>query len=280
MLCFEFDIESYDGLKLHGQSWTPDGEVRAVVCFVHGLGEHSGRYGHVAEAFSDAGYALMACDLRGHGRSEGKRGHAPSYTALMDDLFELLETAGKRYPDVPVFLYGHSLGGNLVIHFALRRLPKPAGIIASSPLLKPTVQPPAWKIELLRAMYRLWPGLTVSSGLETLALSRDEAVLEAHRNDPLRHDRVSARLGLDMLRYGLWNMSHAANIPCPMLLMHGKADRITSAKASREFAYRAGAACTLRLWNGCYHELHNEPDQQHVIEYVLSWMDEIVSHTG
>ena len=191
-----FELNAMDGLKLQGKKWIPSSTPKAVVCLVHGLGEHCGRYGHVAEAFNNAGYALMAFDLRGHGRSGGKRGHARSYTVLMDDIFQLLETVKEQYPDLPVFLYGHSLGGNLVIHYALRRLPKLAGIIASAPLFRTAVKPPAWKIKLLRAMYGVWPSLTVSNGLETAALSRDAGVLQAYRDDPLVHERVSARLAI------------------------------------------------------------------------------------
>lgn len=268
-----FKIESLDGLTLHGQSWAPDNEPRAVVCLVHGLGEHSGRYGHVAKAFNRAGYALTTFDMRGHGQSEGKRGHAKNYTVLMDDIFRVLEKIKEQHPGTPIFLYGHSLGGNLVIHYALRRLPKLAGIIATAPLFRTAVPPPAWKIYLLRTAYGLWPSLSIPSGLDVTALSRDNAVVQAYQNDPLVHGRVSARLGMDMLRNGIWNMRHASELPCPILLMHGKADRITSVKASREFAYNAGDACTLKIWNGGFHELHNEPEQEQIISYMLDWME-------
>ena len=115
--------QSADGLQLVGRSWEPDSEPRAVVCLVHGLGEHCGRYQHVAAALTEAGFAVLACDQRGHGRSAGKRGVIPSYDALMDDIGLLLEQASQRYPGKPRFLYGHSLGGNEVINYALRRKP-------------------------------------------------------------------------------------------------------------------------------------------------------------
>jgi len=270
---FEFTIKSYDGLKLHGQGWEPDAGIKAVVCLVHGLGEHCGRYAHVAEAFNQAGYALLACDLRGHRRSEGKRGHAPSYTVLTDDISQLLEMAKERYPDLPLFLYGHSLGGNLVIYYALRRLPKLSGVIATAPLFRTAAKPPVWKMAMLRAMVGVWPSLSISSGLEMDALSRDSEVVQAYRNDPLTHGRISARLAMDMLRNGEWNMAHASDLPCPVLLMHGSADRITSAKATREFALRAGDACTLKIWKGFFHELHNEPGKDNVLAFALDWME-------
>jgi alpha-beta hydrolase superfamily lysophospholipase len=273
----DFELNALDGLKLHGRKWAPESTPGAMVCLVHGLGEHCGRYDHVAEALNGAGFALMAFDLRGHGLSEGKRGHAKSYTVIMDDIFQLVETAKEQYPGVPVFLYGHSLGGNLVIHYALRRLPTLTGIIATSPLFRPAVKPPAWKIRLLQAMYSVWPSLTVSNGLETAALTRDVEVQHTHDEDPLIHDRVSARLAMDMLKNGRWNMAHAADLPCPMLLMHGKADRITSARASHEFALTVGDSCALKLWSACYHELHNEPGKEDVFAFALDWMSKIVT---
>ena len=273
MPSFEFKIESNDGLKLHGQGWEPDAGTKAVVCLVHGLGEHSGRYGHVGEAFNRAGYALIACDLRGHGRSEGPRGHAPNYTALMEDIFQLLEAAKERYPDLSVFLYGHSLGGNLVLHYALRQRPDLTGIIATAPLFRTASKPPAWKLAMLRAMCRLRPSLSTSSGLEVNALSRDEKVVRAYRNDPLAHDRVSARLAVNMLRSGQWNLKHATEFTLPLLLMHGDADRITSVQASREFAASVKDRCTLKIWGGLYHELHNEPERNRVLDYILDWLD-------
>jgi len=270
---FEFIIKTKDRLKLHGQGWEPGTGTKAVVCLVHGLGEHSGRYGHVGKAFNRAGYALIAYDLRGHGRSGGPRGHAPSYASLMADISALLSEATSRYPNLPCFLYGHSLGGNLVLHYTLLERPDLAGIIATSPLFRPAVKPPAWKMAILRAMYRLRPSLSLSSGLEDMALSRDINVVRTYRNDPLTHDRVSARLSIDMLNHGQWNLEHAAEFPLPLLLMHGDADRITSAQASREFASRANARCTLKIWSGLYHELHNEPEQNQILAYVLGWME-------
>jgi alpha-beta hydrolase superfamily lysophospholipase len=269
----DFSITSLDGLRLHGRNWFPEGEPRAVVCLVHGLGEHSGRYDEVAETLCRSGYAVSAIDLRGHGKSEGRRGHATSYSALLDDLYQLLEWARERCPERPVFLYGHSLGGNLVIHYALRRLPRLAGVVASSPLFKTAVPPPAWKIYLMKAVYGLLPILTLPTGLDTAMLSRDETVVNDYRNDPLVHGKVSARLGLDMIRNGLWNMRHATDMPCPVLIMHGKEDRITSYRASRKFAFSVGEKATLKIWQGCFHELHHEPDKAEIVTYLTDWLN-------
>jgi acylglycerol lipase len=270
---FEFGWQTEDGLRLYAQGWQPQTELKGVICLVHGLGEHSGRYGHLAAFLNQAGHALLAFDLRGHGKSEGPRGHTPSYEALMEDIAHFLEETTERHPDRPRFLYGHSMGGNLVIEYALRRRPQLAGVIATGPLLRAAFEPPAWKLTLAKIMRSLWPTLSLSNGLDRQALSRDPEVVRAYDDDPLVHDRVSARLAMDMFQSGLRSLEHAAEFPLPLLLMHGGADRITSAQASREFAAQAGEACTLKIWDGFYHEIHNEPEQGEVFEYLWEWLN-------
>jgi len=191
---------------------------------------------------------------------------------LLDDISHLLEEAAERYPDRPRFLYGHSLGGNLVINHALRRRPQLTGVIATGPLLRPGFEPPAWKLTLGKIMYSLWPTLSMANELDRQGLSRDPEVVRAYNNDPLVHDRISARLAMDVLQAGLWALEHAAEFTLPLLLMHGSADRLTSAQASREFAAQAGQCCTLRIWDGFYHEIHNEPEQGEVFECLLEWL--------
>ncbi len=263
-----------DRTKIFTRVWEPELKPRAVISLVHGLGEHSGRYDHVAEALNKAGYALIAMDLRGHGRSGGRRGVTPNYLTIMDDIHRLLIEAGQQYPDLPGFLYGHSLGGSLVLNFVLRKLPRLRGVIATSPGLRPGFSPPAWKVSLGRALYNLWPSFTMANGIELEALSQDPGVIERYRNDGYVHDRLCARLGIDSLINGEWALEHAAEFPLPLLLMHGSADRIASPNASQEFANAAGSICTFVLCEGLYHELHNEPEQVDVLKTMVSWLDE------
>jgi acylglycerol lipase len=268
----EFEWQTRDDLQLYAQAWQPEADPEAVICLVHGLGEHSGRYAHVAAFLSQAGYALLAFDLRGHGKSQGQRGHAPSFGVLLDDISHLLEEAAKRYPSRPCFLYGHSLGGNLAIEYALRRRPQLAGVIATGPSFRTAFEPPAWKVTLGKIMYRLWPTLSLSNELDRQGLSRDPNVVRTYNSDPLVHDRLTARLGIDLLQSGLWALERAAEFPLPLLLMHGAADRLTSAPASREFAAQAGERCTLRIWEGFFHEIHNEPEQEQVFAFLSDWL--------
>jgi len=273
MSYFEFQIKSSDSLTLQGRRWEPEGEVSSVVCLLHGLGEHCGRYNHMAEAFNRNGVAMLAFDLRGHGRSEGRRGHAPGYAMLMSDIGKLLNKAAKHYPERPCFLYGHSLGGNLAICYVLKNRPSLAGVIASAPLLRLAYKPSVWKTGIMRGLRAIRFNRSLRSGLDDTALSRDLNVVRTYRNDPLTHDLISARLAMDMLRYGQWNLKHAAEFPLPLLLMHGESDRITSVAASVEFAERLGHRCDLKIWDGLDHELHNEPEQAQVFSFVTEWIN-------
>ena len=269
----EWGWKSADGLEMFAQSWEPDETPRAVVCLVHGLGEHSGRYAHVGKAFVEAGFVLTGFDVRGHGKSGGPRGHTPSYDALMDDIDLFIHLVAGRYPGLPRFLYGHSLGGNFVINFALRCRPELVGVIATGPWLKLAFQPASSKVMLGKIMNNILPGFSQASGLDTRALSHDPEVVNAYENDPLVHDKISARLFLNVFESGLWALDHAAEIPLPLLLMHGGADRIISLEASRQFAASAGDKVTLRIWDGLYHEIHNEPEQGEVLAVMIDWMN-------
>lgn len=191
----------------------------------------------------------------------------------MEDIARLIEESVRRYPNLPRFLYGHSMGGNFVLNFVLRRTPRLAGVIATAPALKTAFAPPAWKLAVGKSMAAWWPSLSLPSGLDVEAISRDPEVVRRYTQDPLVHDRLSARLGMDILRNGLWALEQAARFPLPLLLMHGSADRLTSLEASREFAAKLGEGGTLKIWEGFYHEVHNEPEKALVLGYTIDWLN-------
>ncbi len=266
-----------DRLLLKGWITLPTGAPRAVVCLVHGLGEHAGRYRHVATRFAEAGYALLAFDMRGHGHSEGLRGHTPSYSLMMADIAGYLACATDRFPHCPRVLYGHSFGGNLALNLMLRYHPEVAGALVTSPLLHPAFTPPAWKRMLLATASGLLPRLPLASGVEPGGLSQDPEVVHRYRADPLVHDRVSLRLGAALLKSGTYALKHAARLQRPVLLMHGEADPITSAAASKLFADRAGSTCRLRLWPGMLHELHNETARDLIISCLVEGLRDMTT---
>jgi acylglycerol lipase len=268
----EFTRQSPDKLQFYFQGWEPETSTRAVVCLVHGLGEHTGRYAHVAAALNDAGYAVLGCDLRGHGKSEGLRGHTPTYDALMDDIGRLLDEAAQRYPGKAQFIYGHSLGGNLVLNYALRRKPSLAGVVSTSPAIRVAEPLPATQLTLAKVMNKLQPTMQMPNGLKLDGLARDPEVIRAYKSDPLVHDKISVRLAVEMLQAGEWALAHAAEFPLPLLLVHGSADQLTSAAATQEFAGKVRGDCTLKIWDGFYHETHNEPEKAEVLGFMVGWL--------
>ncbi len=273
MKTFQSEWVDAEGLKFFAQGWEPDKKPKAAVALVHGLGEHTGRYAHVGEAFSKAGYALMGFDLRGHGRSGGQRGHTPSADADVRDIDLLLQHVRERYAGLPVFLYGHSLGATLVLYYALRRSPNLVGVISSGAPLHSSVETQAAKVALARILGSLAPTMLIASGLATSALSHDPEIEKRYLSDPLVHDRVSLGFGKAMLDINSWTLQHAAEFPLPLLLIHGTEDAIAFPSSSREFARAAGDKATLILWEGMYHETHNEPQKGEALRAIVDWMD-------
>lgn len=270
----EISWKSRDGLDIFAQSWEPTiVQPKAVVCLVHGHGEHISRYAHVAEAFGKEGYILFGADLRGHGRSGGARGHISSIEDFMQDIDELLGQARVRYPGLPIILYGHSIGGNLVLHYGLLRKPQIKGVIATSSALHTSVEQQKIKLLMAKMLGSLLPNSAMATGLNPKDLSRDEKVVQAYINDPLVHDKISFGFGKAMIGASSWTLAHAGEFPLPLLLLHGKADMIAFPSSSVEIAAPLKEKCTLVLWDDAYHELHNEPEKNDVFKTMTIWMD-------
>ena len=270
----ELGWKSRDGMDLFAQVWEPDVVLpKAVVCLVHGLGEHSSRYAHIAEAFSREGLVTIGHDLRGHGRSGGARGHISDIEDFMQDIDVLIEQAKIRYPGMPLFLYGHSLGGIQVLHYTLKRKPALKGVIATSSGLRTALEKQPAKIFLAKVLGSMMPNTALPSGLDANGISRDPAVVQAYNRDPLVHDKITLGFGKIMLGVTKWTLEHAGEFPLPLLLLHGKEDPIAYPAGSIEFAAPLKEKCTLVLWNGAYHELHNEPEKTEAIKTMTLWMD-------
>lgn len=271
---FETKWTTQDNLEVFAQGWEPEPrEPKAVICLVHGLGEHTSRYAHVAEAFGKDGYAMFGFDLRGHGRSGGPRGHFPSSEAVINDIDLLFQQARKRYPGLPLLLYGHSLGGILVLYYVLKRNPEIKGVVATSPGLHTALENQPVKVIAAKVLGSLIPATSVSSGLDSNAISRNREIVEIYNNDPLNHDKVSLGFGKVMLGVTKWTLEHAGEFSLPLLLMHGKADTIAFPTSSIEFAAALKDKATLFLWDDAFHELHHEPEKAEVFKTILIWMD-------
>jgi alpha-beta hydrolase superfamily lysophospholipase len=270
----ELNWRTHDNIEIFAQVWEPPVVApRAIVCLVHGLGDHSSRFAHVAEAFGKEGFVLFAFDQRGHGRSGGARGHFSSADDFMNDIDLLLEQARSQYPGLPLILYGHSLGGIFVLHHSLKRKPNVKGVIVTGPALHSSLEKQPVKVLMAKILGAISPTTTLASGLDPGAISRDPAVVQAYIEDPLAHDKATLGFGKLVLGVNKWTLENAANFPQPLLLMHGKLDAIAFPSSSTEFAAALKDRCTLVLWDGMYHEIHNEPEKIEVFKTMMLWMD-------
>jgi len=257
---------------LFAQSWTP-ASPKAVICLVHGHGEHSGRYAHVAEFWLESGIATYALDLPGHGKTVSKRGYTPSYEVFLDSVEALVAHAKKEMPDLPVFIFGHSMGGNIVANYLLRRKPTGiAGTILSAPWFKLAFEPPAIKVKLGRWVGKLFPGFVQHTNLDAADISRLPEEVSKYRHDPMIHDLISASMFTGVFDAGEWALAHAASWNTPLYLYHGTGDKLIAHEGSAAFAAKARGDVQLKLWEGLYHESHNEPERIEVLQAVADWV--------
>lgn len=277
----EFEDEAK--VKLFFQGWQQnqqEGEPQAVICLVHGLGEHSGRYREIAQFFSGCGFSLLSYDLYGHGRSSGQRGTIPSYEFMISSVEELVKTADEKFPTTPLFLYGHSLGGNLALNYALRRkTAEIQGLIMTSPWLR-LKQKPVLPLRLLaNLIYKINPDFTLPNGIDSEDLSQSEETRQNYEEDELVHDRISVRLFIDAARAGEWALENYDRLKLPLLLMHGDEDNITDPAASRQLAEKlleTAAKCQYIEYEGLQHELHKSSRKQQVFQQIKSFMSGLI----
>lgn len=254
-----------------GQYWQPE-ITKAVVIIAHGMGEHSGRYQHVAEKLTENNFGVIAFDHFGHGKTTGKRGHNPGYNDVLDSISLLIKQATSIFGDQPLFLYGHSMGGNAVINYALKRNNTLKGFIATSPFLRLAFRPPAWKLSLGKLTQKIAPSITLGNELDANDISRDPVEVQKYIEDPLVHDKVSPNFSLSFINEGAWAIQNASKMTSPILVLHGTNDKIIDYKGSEEFAKNTNKA-TLKLYNGAYHELHNDLCKEEVLKDIITWLN-------
>jgi alpha-beta hydrolase superfamily lysophospholipase len=271
--CLTFTASDGDNIAL--QDWPlPEGLVlRGVVVLVHGLGEHAGRYDHVARRLNRWGFAVRGYDQYGHGESGGVRGGLPSPARLLEDLLDVVEsTRARMAPDLPLILLGHSLGGLVAAcAVALHRLPV-QGLVLSSPALDPGLS--AFQKLLLRVLPRVAPNLTVGNGLDPDLISHDKSVVKAYKADPWVHNRISGRLARFIADGGPLVFARAPEWKVPTLLLYAGDDQLVDPRGSRAFAAAAPASMvTSRCFEGLYHEIFNELDAEPVFDTLRQWLD-------
>ncbi len=259
--------------EIFWRAWLPD-TIRGLCIIAHGLGEHSGRYEHVARALGERDLASFALDHRGHGQSGGKRGHVLSFSEYLFDLDNFRRLIEERFSELPRFLIGHSMGGLIAAHYAAKHGAGLSGLVLSSPALRVDVKEPEIKLALGKLMSRVLPGLTMGNGLDPEMISHDKEVVAAYKNDPLVHDRVSARWFTEFTSAIEAVHECAHQISTPVLLMQSGEDELVAPRGAQEFFDRLTVEDkTLKVWEGFYHEMMNETEKEKAIDLMLEWIE-------
>jgi acylglycerol lipase len=269
-------MKAVDGLELFWRGWIPETPA-AVLLFVHGLSEHSGRYVKTASHFAGHGLACYAPDLRGHGNSQGLKVHVNRFDDYLGDVDAGLSLIRERHAGLPIFLMGHSMGGLIVIRHVLTHSTAVKGAVVSSPLLgfNPEADASAFMKFAARALSVLAPRTLVPSGLDPNTLCRDKEVVDAYVKDPLVSRKVSARWYVEVSAATADTFARAGSLQVPILLMQSGADRLVNPEATRRWA-RAAPEKLVRFvwWDGFFHEMLNEPEREQVLARVDAWLGE------
>lgn len=270
----ETSYATHDGLKLYLQAWMPE-NPKAGMLLVHGLGEHSGRYGHLVDKLNKLGVAVFTFDGRGHGKSaEGKpTAYFDSYEDYLKDIDALFGKVKTYLPGLPSFLYGHSMGGGLVAAYVLKYKPQAAGVILSSPAIKEAEGTSPILIAISGLVNRFFPKLKVLK-LDIASVSRIPEEVEKYKKDPLIYqENIPARTGYELYQMMQFIQNNAESFDCPFLLIHGDADRLTNPKGSELLAKKAKSAeKTFQVFPGGYHELINDSDREEVMKAIEDWV--------
>jgi len=246
-----------------------------MVVVAHGLGEHGGAYAHLAEAIGPAlEIDFLAIDFRGHGRSSGRRGVVRRYEDLVEDLRAAIAWAMSRRPDVPLFLLGHSNGGQVVLRLALEGADGVAGVIASNPSIRIAMPVPPGKLRIGKMLLSLAPWITLRTDAPSAWMTRDPVMQQMYRSDSLRHNRISAPLYFGMVEGGEMLMARAGEIKAPVLMLIGGQDPVISPESNREFYDRLGSDDkTFLLYPRMLHEPLNELGRQQVFDDLARWLE-------
>ena len=267
----DFDIASADGTRLQGRSWTVPAPV-AVVNLIHGLGEHSGRYAHVAAYLNAKNITVHAIDLHGHGRTIGKRGVAQGVDTLIDDVQALQEFSRLQNPSAPHILMGHSMGGNVVLSYGLKYPASPyKAIIAQAPLIAPAEKVPGILKTVMAGIVKLAPKFSMKAKLDKEKISTLPHEQEAYITDPLNHGYLGGKLALSLFEHCEAITASAPDYPYDVLVTHGTQDSLTDFDASRDFAQACPRADFIAYENSA-HEVHNDLHRDKVYVDLSDWL--------
>jgi alpha-beta hydrolase superfamily lysophospholipase len=265
---------SPSGINIYHQHWSADGDVKAVLLLVHGLAEHGGRYAEMAAFFTARQCAVFTIDHIGHGLSGGQRCHADSFDDFLQPLSQLLSQIQQQYPAKPVFIIGHSMGGLISARFLIDHQQQLAGCVLSGAALDFSDAVGPLQAQLVRLISKLFPTFGAMQ-LDATLICRDQAVVQAYRDDPLVHSgKVSARLIAELLKTAQYVNNNAASISLPLLVLHGAEDALTSVKGSQSFFENVSSTDKkLHIYDELFHEIFNETTKLEIFEEISAWLD-------
>jgi alpha-beta hydrolase superfamily lysophospholipase len=262
------------GLELFTQSWLPHAPPRAAIVIAHGLGEHSGRYAALAADLVGCGHAVHALDHRGHGRSGGPRANIERFSYLVSDFSAFVGRCARQHLDTPLYVLGHSMGGAVAFATALRLQHQLRGLVLSAPALATDTAVPRLQEWFARALSVVAPNKGALS-IPPAAVSRDPAVVSRYESDPLvHHGAVPARTVVELLDAMQAFPDSMRELRLPTLILHGTADRLVPLAATRPLYQAIGENYrTLKLYEGLFHEVFNEPERASVTADLIAWLD-------
>lgn len=265
---------SVRALKVYHQSWLPEGECKAILLIIHGLGEHSSRYTNVTEYFVPRGYAVYSFDNIGHGRSEDGREVIERFEDLTTPINVLYEMIRKQHPEKPVYIYGHSLGGLITSFHLLDRQEDFKGAVVSAPVVKIPKNISPVTVAMGKVLSAFAPKMGLIQ-LDAAGISRDEAVVHAYNNDPLVfHGKTPARLSAEMLRAMMRVTAEVEKISLPLFILQGSADHLVDPEGAQMLYERASSKDKiLKVYEGLYHEVHNEPERGVMFQDLETWLN-------
>lgn len=269
----EGTFKSIRDLNIFYQGWLPDGDVKAVLFIVHGLGEHCGRYANVVNHFVPLGYAVYGLDHIGHGKSDGGREQIVRFEDLTQPLVEYYKMVKGWQPGKPVFLLGHSMGGLIACHYLLDHQADFKGAVISAPAIKIGENISPATITLSKVLSAIAPKAGVLA-LDANLISRDPEVVKTYVNDPLVfHGKTPARLGAEMLKAMMRVTAEVQTITLPFIAIQGKEDKLVDHAGTQMLYDKAGSKDkAIKIYEGLYHEVFNEPERAVVLKDVEAWL--------
>ncbi|MGE5422328.1 MAG: lysophospholipase [Ignavibacteriales bacterium] len=260
------------GIKIFYRSWHPK-TVKACLVVVHGEGDHSARYAHVGEFFSQKDFAVYAMDLRGQGVSGGTRGHVDDFDEYIADVSLVVEKARNEYPNTPLFVLGHSMGGTISALYGISQPGKVQGILLSSPCMGFKMKVNPVKKWFSRVIGKVFPMISFSDGIDPSWVSTNQEVVQKYAADDVRCGTITAGWYNALESAIVEAMARAGNLSAPCMIMQAGDDLLVEPERSREFYEKIGSEDKdFRLYEGCYHEIVNEPQQEEILQDIWEWI--------